>query len=125
MKVFHSNNLIMPEAKKPNGDRVNVAQNQATSFKDVLGNKVLENTSLQFSKHANMRLNSREITLSNEQMKRVEDGIQKARDKGINDSLVLVDNVALLVNTKNKMVITAMKQENNNLFTNIDGAVIV
>ena len=45
--------------------------------------------------------------------------------KGINDSLVLVDGIALVVNVKNKVVITAMNSDNENIFTNIDGAVIV
>lgn len=129
MKVFHNNNnLIVPEVKKINVDKSNskpISQNQPIAFKDIFSDKISESTSLQFSKHANMRLNSREITLSNEQIKRVEDGVEMAKTKGINDSLVLVDNVALLVNTKNKMVITALNKEKENLFTNIDGAVIV
>lgn len=98
-------------------------------FQDLLNSKIEEKKSQQisFSKHASMRLNNRNITLSNEQIKRVEEGINKATQKGINDSLVLVDDVALVVNIKNRVVITAIdKQSNNeNVFTNIDGAVIV
>ena len=72
-----------------------------------------------------MRLNDRKVSLSSEQIKRVESGIEKASQKGINDSLVLVDDIALVVNVKNKVVITAMNGNNDNIFTNIDGAVIV
>jgi flagellar operon protein len=79
-----------------------------------------------FSKHANMRLSARQINLTREQLSRVEEGLSKATEKGIRDSLVLVDDVALVVNVKSKTVITAidaMKQ--GNVFSNIDGAVIV
>lgn len=76
-----------------------------------------------------MRLNNRDISLSADQLKRVEEGVETADKKGIKDSLVLVDNVALVVNVKNRVVITAMNQNKNNnnenVFTNIDGAVIV
>ena len=91
----------------------------AVNFHDILENKII------FSKHANLRLSSRDISLSPEQMKRVETGVTKARSKGISESLVLVDNLALVVSIKNKLVITAMEQDSDNIFTNIDGAVIV
>ncbi|MDR1665381.1 MAG: hypothetical protein LBR83_10765 [Clostridiales bacterium] len=87
------------------------------SFGDVL--------SVQFSKHANMRLNARNINLSGDQLSRVEDGIGKAYEKGIRDSLVLVDDVALVVNVKSRTVITALQHGSDHVFSNIDGAVIV
>ena len=92
---------------------------QAANFKEILENKII------FSKHANTRLSSREINLSPEQIMRVESGITKARQKGINDSLVLMDNLAFVINIKNRLVITAMERTDENIFTNIDGAVIV
>ncbi|MDE6914138.1 MAG: flagellar protein, partial [Lachnospiraceae bacterium] len=58
---------------------------------------------------------------------RLNDGTKKAGEKGIRESLVLVDELAFIVNTKNNMVITAMDQTetDENIFTNIDGAVII
>ncbi len=51
----------------------------------------------------------------------------KAGQKGIRDSLVLVDQLAFIVNTKSNTVITAMDQTeaDENIYTNIDGAVII
>lgn len=72
-----------------------------------------------------MRLSSRNLQLSNSQIKRVENGIKRAEEKGIKDSLVLVDNIALLVNIKNKTVVTAIDNNSEKVYTNIDGAVIV
>ena len=82
---------------------------------------------LRFSKHAASRLNDRNISLSADQSKRLADGVSKAGEKGINESLVLVDSLAFIVNVPNKTVVTAMDQADtgDNIFTNIDGAVIV
>lgn len=97
---------------------------ETNSFKDIL-EKQSETSNIQFSKHASMRLGNRNLRLSNSQMKRVEQGIEKAKAKGINDSLVLVDNIALVVNVKNNIVITAIQNDSEKVYSNIDGAVIV
>jgi flagellar operon protein len=95
------------------------------SFQKILQQKATEG--LKFSKHAGERLEERNITLSNEQMKRLEEATVRADEKGIKESLMLMDNMAFIVNVKNSTVITAMDQTDNkdNIFTNIDGAVIV
>ncbi|MCR5701731.1 MAG: flagellar protein [Lachnospiraceae bacterium] len=80
-----------------------------------------------FSKHANERLMRRNINLSDDQLDRLNKGVMQAKEKSINESLVMMDNLAFIVNIKNNTVITAMSQEteDSNVFTNIDGAVIV
>jgi flagellar operon protein len=55
------------------------------------------------------------------------EAVKKADAKGINDSLVLVDKMAFIVNVPSHTVVTAMDEESttdHNVFTNIDGAVI-
>lgn len=124
MKIIRNN--IIPEISRtsqPNS-AAPAAQNQA-GFQSILHQAIDVQKPLQFSKHANIRLGLRDITLTADQIKRVENGVNKAVDKGIRDSLVLVDDIALVVNVKNKVVITAMSGEQENIFTNIDGAVIV
>ena len=98
------------------------------SFQEVLDSKVEEKSSrLRFTKHANERLDSREITISEEQMARLQNGARRAGEKGITESLVLVDSLAFIVNTRQNTVITAMNQADasENIYTNIDGAVII
>lgn len=100
------------------------------SFEDILKAKTLDASNLKdlkFSKHASMRLTDRNISLSNEQLKRLNDATVKAGEKGIKESLVLMDTLAFVVNIPNNTVITALdKSETNlNVFTNIDGAVII
>lgn len=60
-------------------------------------------------------------------MQRLNEGVKQAKEKSIQESLVMMDNIAFIVNVKNNTVITAMDQNTNdsNVFTNIDGAVIV
>jgi len=100
---------------------------QANSFSSILQQKLQTNEGIKFSKHANMRLDSRNINLTDEQMMKLENGIYKAEAKGIKESLVLMDNIALVVNIENKTVVTALDQKETKdyVFTNIDGAVVL
>lgn len=108
-----------------------VLEKGAPSFQEILEQKQEQNTSdigkLRFSKHAIGRLSDRNIELSNIQMQRLSDGAKKAGEKGIQESLVLMDELAFIVNIPNKTVVTAMdsSETQDNIFTNIDGAVIV
>ena len=87
----------------------------------------LENAEVKFSKHAANRLSTRNIELTQGQMDRLQEGTTKAEAKGINDSLVIVDSLAFIVNVPSNTVVTAMEQSEtqDNIFTNIDGAVII
>lgn len=102
---------------------------QSVSFEEMLSRAGEKRSSEEviFSKHANERLASRNINLDDEQMNRLNRGIEQAKEKSINESLVMMDNIAFIVNIQNNTVITAMDQKTNdsNVFTNIDGAVIV
>lgn len=100
------------------------------SFQDILSGKTdsaKEAGEVKFSKHAANRLVDRNIELTKEQVERLNQGAAKAGAKGINESLVIVDSLAFIVNVPNHTVITAMDQTetNENVFTNIDGAVIM
>lgn len=99
----------------------------SASFQDVLKGTIEKNSdSIKFSKHASNRLADRNIELSEEQMERLMQGANKAGAKGIKDSLVMVDELAFIVNIPKNTVITAMDQSqaDDKIFTNIDGAVI-
>ena len=82
---------------------------------------------LKVSAHAKTRLESREISLDAAAWERVMEGVDRAALKGSRESLIMVDDVALIVSVKNRTVITAVDQEHlkENVFTNIDSAVIV
>ncbi len=107
-------------AKAPDGEM---------SFGEILKKKqsVNEDSALKFSKHASMRLQARNIELSSEQKERLETAAEKAEAKGMRESLVIVDTYSFIVNVPNKTVVTAMDQTESeeNIYTNIDGAVII
>ena len=79
---------------------------------------------VKFSKHAAQRLESRNISMTDSQRARLEDATFQAKEKGMNESLVMVDNLAFIVNVKNNTVITAVNSVEKGVFTNIDGAII-
>ncbi|MCR4806219.1 MAG: flagellar protein [Lachnospiraceae bacterium] len=108
------NYLKQPAVRNTGGN------DEAKSFSEVFD-------SLKFSKHASTRLKDRDIELTGSQIDRLNAGMQKANEKGINESLVLMDQMAFIVNVKNSTVITAMNETEikDNVFTNIDGAIIV
>nr|WP_318683543.1 TIGR02530 family flagellar biosynthesis protein [uncultured Acetatifactor sp.] len=100
------------------------------TFEEVLRQRALQGAevgALKFSKHAAVRMADRNIELSTEQLARLNDGAKKAGQKGIRDSLVIVDELAFIVNVPNQTVVTAMDstETSENVFTNINGAVII
>ncbi len=82
---------------------------------------------LKMSAHAAQRLKERSINIDSDLMGRMNDAIDKADAKGLEETLVLTDKAAMIVSVPNRTIITAMDLNNlkGNLFTNIDGAVFV
>ncbi|MED9902621.1 MAG: TIGR02530 family flagellar biosynthesis protein [Lachnospiraceae bacterium] len=135
MKIQNGSFLSIEQLKdqylRQNGRTNETKSEDVLSFQDILDRKQADITGstekLKFSKHAANRLSDRNIELTNGQMERLSDGAKKAGEKGIQESLVIVDGLAFIVNVKNRTVVTAMDsaQTTENVFTNIDGAVIM
>lgn len=79
-----------------------------------------------FSRHAQDRMASRGISFSDSDLQRLNGAVDQVQAKGGRDSLVLMDNTALVVSVKNRQVVTIMDQAQlkDNVFTNIDSAII-
>ncbi|MBA1333858.1 MAG: hypothetical protein HPY66_0251 [Firmicutes bacterium] len=119
------NSRIYPVGKDT-GQKQNINQSNDISFKEALdAAKAQMNVTL--SKHAQNRIGSRNINLDSSHIERLNRAIEKAREKGIRDTLVLMDDKAFVVNVRNTTVITAADKESlkEKVFTNIDGAVII
>ncbi len=95
------------------------------SFDQLLRNKI-DQGGIKFSKHAVDRMNSRGIQFSPTQLERLEQAVSQVDAKGGKESLVMIDDTALVVSVKNDTVVTVVdkQQLKNNVFTNIDSAVI-
>ena len=93
---------------------------------DQLLNKQIDRQGVKFSKHAVDRMNSRGIQFNPNQLQRLEQAVSQVAGKGGADSLVMIDSTALVVSVKNETVVTVVDkgQLKNNVFTNIDSAVI-
>lgn len=128
----------------PGQQNINPAEREPRKPEGVKGDfdKVLEKTldqtgikpdldqlrpALKFSAHAHQRLQDRKIKFDSETLNRISNAVDKAATKGVEDTLVLTGDAALIVNVKNRTVITALDKNtmSGNVFTNIDGAVII
>ena len=110
------NGFAKPITKQP-------TKQPTTQFKDVL-NKVSQ---VKVSKHAETRLHERGIHISENNWEKLGKKMSEAKEKGVTDALVVMDEVALVVSTKNNTVITALphQEAESKIFTNINGTIIM
>ena len=113
--------VTAPESTQPKSP-----SKAGTEFKQVFEKEVLRK-SIQFSKHAKERMSARNINLSDADLTKLNEAVTKASKKGAKESLILFSHAAYIVNVHNQTVITAVDAESmkENVFTNIDSAVIV
>ncbi|MCF6410572.1 TIGR02530 family flagellar biosynthesis protein [Pseudalkalibacillus salsuginis] len=108
----------------PRNKVINKKEQAATNFQELLHDQV---KGLKISKHAHTRLAERAIRIEETTWDRIYQKVSEAKHKGIKDSLVLVGEAALVVNTTNNTVITAMNRQeaSDHIFTNINGAIVM
>jgi flagellar operon protein len=99
------------------------AQAGQSDFQKILSEKTAQ---VGFSAHAEKRLAQRGIELSQADMDRLTQAVDRAKTKGAKESLVLLNGLAFVVSVPNRTVITAIDMESmkENVVTNIDSAVI-
>ncbi|MFZ3230879.1 MAG: TIGR02530 family flagellar biosynthesis protein [Pseudobdellovibrio sp.] len=127
------------EIKKSEGE---IGKEGQASFKDVLNQstasvgltqpikqdaKVDLGNNIKFSNHAIERMQSRGISYSPEDMTKLNQAVSKAAAKGSKDTLILMDQSALIVSIKNNTVVTVMDKNalKENVFTNIDSTIVI
>lgn len=126
MNIVNKSFVSIDEIRsKLNGAAGQVAEKTGSdsgkSFDRVLLDKADQ---IKFSRHAAKRLETRNISISEEQKARLEDAAEQAMEKGMTESLVMVDDLAFILNVRNKTIVTAVNDTANAVFTNIDGAII-
>ena len=82
---------------------------------------------LTISKHAKMRMDQRKIEINPQTWDRIADKANEAKKMGVTESLIITDNAALVVSTKNNKVITVMDRDeaSSQIFTNINGTILL
>jgi len=103
------------------GEAVPEGQNFGRLLQDKIGGL----QDLKFSAHAVRRLEERQVELTNAHLDRLQSGLDQLSEKGSVNSAVMMDNTVYIVSVKNRTVVTAVQQEAQNVFTNIDSLAIV
>lgn len=132
-KVLARPNVAINKAVSPKQNNANNV-GEVKSFQDFMqerirqteGSPQLQTEGIKFSAHATSRLESRGIKLNEDDLNRINVAVDKAKQKGSKDSLVMLNDLAMIVNIKNKTVVTAVNNgtARDNIFTNIDSAVM-
>ncbi|MBT5774096.1 MAG: hypothetical protein HOH95_06930 [Dehalococcoidia bacterium] len=106
-----------PASARPRGGESGVGFGQALEQ---------ANSSVTFSRHATQRIEQRGLQMDEARLGRLEEAVGRAADKGSKDSLILLDELALVVSVQHRTVVTAMDEaaSKEHVFTNIDSVVI-
>jgi flagellar operon protein len=120
-----SNDIYVNPTQRPNNTASAQTRQQQVSgekFADVLA----KTNQVTFSNHAQKRIDSREINLGNGKMERLAEAVDKAKAHGGTESLILMDDLAFIVNVKSGVVVTTVdvNQRSQGVFTKIDSVVI-
>ena len=93
------------------------------SFRDALS--TLER-GVQFSNHAQKRIDRRDLDIDSQRLDRLNSAITRAAEKGARNSVVMLDDLAVVVDIRDRKVVTAINAESGKerVFTNIDSVVI-
>ncbi len=110
----------------PAGGNAATKKGRTTGAFDKILSDAVSKTDVKFSAHAQKRLQSRNVTMDDAHNARLSQAIEKAKDKGVDKSLVLMDDIALVVSARNRTVITAMsgQEAKDGVFTGIESAII-
>jgi flagellar operon protein len=114
---------VSPSSITQSATSVNSKANEVTgaSFAETLS----QTQNLRFSNHAQKRLEARNINLTDDGLNRLSSAVDKAEKRGGKESLVMVDDMAFIVNVRDRLVVTALdsKTRGEGVFTQIDSVV--
>lgn len=116
-----------PRSVTTNKEQQQNTPTSTNSFQEIFQRELDTSKEVSFSRHAAQRVAQRQVDLSEDSIERLNQGVRLAKEKGLNETLILVDKTAFIVNVKNNMVVTTVNsgESAGNVFTNIDGTVII
>ena len=122
LRIQASQNISSSNAAQTNSaNTAKVKTDTNFSFADALA----QTQNLRFSNHAQKRLEMRNINLTDDGINRLATAVDKAEKRGGKESLVMVDDMAFIVNVRDRLVVTALDSKNRGegVFTQIDSVV--
>ena len=115
-KIFFPSQPILPvdnSSLKQHKNSLNTTAATGASFADIL-QKASDNRRVTFSSHALQRMESRNLSFSEKDLQKLDDTVNRMAQKGARESLIYMNDMALVVSVANRTVIT-----------NIDSAAIL
>ena len=111
----------------PPSTSTQIKNEPSVAFADVLRSTIEKNSEVNFSNHAIKRAVDHNMDITDDELNRLNEGVRLASEKNLDDTLILVGEKAFVVSVKNNTVITTVNNNSiqGNVFTNINGAVIV
>jgi len=127
MSPIQINSNIAGVGSAAQGQRPTGQTRGDSSFGDALQTQILKHGDVKISAHAQKRLAERNVQLSESETARLGEAVDRIQQKGADKSLVLMDDLALVVSARNRVVITALDSTSakDGVFTGIDSAVII
>jgi len=121
IKIQLNQGIIPTTAAQSTAAKKATAGSSDVSFAETLS----QTQNLRFSNHAQKRLEARNISLTDDGISRLSNAVDKAEKRGGKESLVMVDDMAFIVNVRDRMVVTALdsKSRGEGVFTQIDSVV--
>jgi len=126
-KDFIEYSNVGSQNKREKVNKEEIANKDKSTFNKILDIKIRKEECFTISSHAAQRLNSRNIDFNDDDMKKINEGINMADSKGVKQSLILYKDVALITSIKNRTIITAMgkNESQGKIITNIDSVVMI
>jgi flagellar operon protein len=128
MAMSEVNKITLRPIQPNDSAAAKVKQGQQKPFASVLMEQLNSSVSgIKFSKHAAQRLEERNITLTMDDLRKIEDTVARASQKGLKESLFVMQGVSMVVNIENKTVVTAMTNSDtkDGFVTNIDSVALL
>lgn len=125
-KIFYPQPILPVGPAQDKGKPQRTGQQGQVPFREILDKQIAAG-GLKFSAHAQQRLAARNIRLTPEDLAKIGSAVNKAAEKGAQDSLILMDRLALVVSVRNRTVVTAVDESSmkEHVFTKIDSTVII
>ncbi|MBI2767311.1 MAG: flagellar protein [Chloroflexi bacterium] len=117
-------------------DRIGGAANIATAPRLAAAKRPADSTfagllsrageGINLSRHAQKRIDRRDLNLDPARLDRLDSAISRAAEKGARQSVVMLDGLAVVVDVQQRTVVTAMNTGGGQqrVFTNVDSVVV-
>lgn len=113
-QIIPSNPMTQKQNKSSNVD-----------FQSMLQESISRNEKIKISAHAEQRMEERNIKLQEGDMERLKDAMDSLEKKGARESLMLYKDMAFIASVRNRTIITTMNDNEMDIVTNIDSAIII